>query len=198
MEEKLRLLGCGILKKEVKYLIEKNHWPMDTVFLDSSLHIDFDKLSRGLQGSLAKHRDGHNIVFYGCCHPLMDRMLEAEHTFRTEGQNCVDILLGHELFDAELEKGAFFLLEDWARRWDSIEHKTYGVALKPGLVREIMAEGGRTYLLALKTPCSADFTAEAEAIAARLQLPLYWLEVGLEHLEAVLRAALERKLMERP
>jgi len=69
------LIGCGILKKEVKLLIEKNGWPLDTFFLDSALHIDFDKLSKSLASALARHSGRDIIVFYGSCHPLMEKML---------------------------------------------------------------------------------------------------------------------------
>ena len=37
VENRLLLLGCGILRKETRLLIEKNRWPMDTMFLDSAL-----------------------------------------------------------------------------------------------------------------------------------------------------------------
>jgi hypothetical protein len=195
MDEKILLLGCGILQKEVRFLIAKNQWPVEMLFLDSALHIDFDKLAKGLNGSLAKHREQHCVVFYGACHPLIDRMLAAEHTFRTPGQNCVDILLGFEVFSRELENGAFFLMEDWARRWDHITRLTYGTD-KLSIVREILKECQRTYVLALRTPCSADFSAAAEDISRKLDWPLRWLDVNLDHLEAVLRQTVERKLAE--
>jgi len=189
--ENLQLIGCGILRKEVKWLIEKNDWPMDTNLLASALHSELDKLERGLKGSLVKFRDRKTIVFYGCCHPLMDQILEEGDTLRTEGQNCVEMVLGNERFTEELLKGAFFLFEDWALHWDHITKVTFGH--HPEIMRDIF-QGDRKYFLALRTPCSGDFTAEAERAAQQVGLPLQWLDVGLEHLESVMRKAIERKL----
>jgi hypothetical protein len=188
--EKLLLVGCGILKKEVRWLIEKNHWPVDTAFLDSALHIDFDKLLKKLTSTLSRHRERKVIVFYGTCHPLMEKALEKAGTFRTHGQNCVEILLGHALFTEELSKGAFFLFEDWARRWEHLTTKTFGDNLT--VAREIF-QGDRKYMLCLRTPCSGDFTAKAEQAGAMMGLPVRWMDVPLDHLESVLQTAIARK-----
>lgn len=184
------ILGCGIFRKEVAFLIQKNHWPVSTAFMDSSLHYSFDKLGRGLTGSLAKRTGQDVIVFYGCCHPLMDQMVEQAHASRVPGQNCIDILLGRERFDRELEAGAYFLLEDWALRWDEITGVVFG--RHPAVMREIF-QGERKYMLALRTPCSGDFTAAAQHAADATGLPLRWEDVGLEHLEEVLSKAIAAK-----
>jgi len=188
------LIGCGILKKEIRFLIGKNNWPLDPIFFDSALHCEFDKLSQVLTSSLAKHAGTEMIVFYGACHPLMERMLAEAGTFRTEGQNCAEMLLGHELFTRELLNGAFFLLEEWARRWKYILTKTFGTE-NLEVIREIFS-GDRNYLLCLRTPCSGDFSNEAEEAGRIVGLSLRWLDVGLDSLEAVLRAAVERKIGE--
>lgn len=178
------LLGCGILRREVRFLLEKNGWPMETLFLDSALHVDFDQLSAALQAALAQHAGRERLVFYGACHPRMEAMLSAAGGVpRTEGQNCVEMLLGPDRFTRELEQGAFFLLEDWARQWDRILTKTFGP--NRAVMREII-QGDRGYLLAVRTPCSGDFTAEAEAAGRLTGLPVRWTDITLEHLETVL------------
>lgn len=188
------LLGCGILQAEVRWLIEKNGWQLDTDFLDSSLHVNFEKLAHALQSGILRNRGRDVIVFYGCCHPRMEKILETAHTFRTEGQNCVEMLLGPERFMAELSDGAFFLLEDWALRWDEAIGKTFGD--NPDVTREIFQLSNKS-LLCLRTPCSGDFEAEAIAIGEKIGLPLRWMDVDLLHLEAVLREAMShRQLIE--
>ena len=184
------ILGCGIFRKEVAWLIRKNGWTVETSFLDSALHNNLNKLGRGLTGSLAKRADRDVIVFYGCCHPLIDRMVADghRHARRVHGQNCIDILLGRERFDRELEAGAYFLLEDWANRWDEITGEIFGS--NRDVIREIF-RGDRTHLLALRTPCSEDFTAAAERAAEVVGLPVKFEDVGLDHLETVLRTEIE-------
>ena len=186
----LLILGCGIFAKEIAALIEKNHWAAETAFLDSALHNYLDKLARGLTGSLAKRRDREVVVFYGCCHPLIDRMVAEAGCRRVVGQNCVEMLLGRQRFDAELEQGAFFLLEEWALRWPVITRELYG--RNPEILREIFG-GDRSYMLAVRTPCSDDFTRAAEAAAETVGLPLRWTDSGLEHLETVLADAIRRR-----
>ncbi len=185
------LLGCGILQKEIKFLIDKNQWPLDTEFLDSALHVNYEKLAHDLQTGILRNNGRDIVVFYGCCHPRMEKILETAHTFRTEGQNCVEMLLGREKFMEELTKGAFFLLEDWALRWDDAIGNTFGG--KPEVAREIFQLSSR-YLLCLRTPCSENFELEAEQVAVKIGLPLRWLDVGLGHLEEVLCQVVERKL----
>ena len=190
-DERLLLLGCGILKNEVGLLIEKNHWPLDTLFVDSMLHADFEALATTLRAALTRHSGRRTVVFYGACHPLMERMLEDAGTLRTAGQNCVEMLLGHGRFTAELADGAYFLLEDWARHWDQMITGTFGT--NDAVTKQIF-QGDRSSLLCLRTPCSGDFSVEAEQASKRVGLPLRWLDVSLDHLEAVLREAMQKSV----
>jgi hypothetical protein len=120
----------------------------------------------------------------------MDAILEQNHTVRTQGQNCVVMLIGYEIFMQELEKGAYFLLEDWALTWEPMITECFGKNL--AVVREIF-HSSHKYITAVRTPCSSDFAAAAEAAAAFVDLPLHWMEADLSHLEGVLAAAIARK-----
>jgi hypothetical protein len=182
-----RMVGCGILKNEICRLAEKNGWQVGMTFLPSGLHVDFDKLRHSLEKSLQLQIDKPAIVFYGACHPCMDEILEKAQRIRTPGQNCVDIYLGHEMFCRELEQGAFFLFEDWALHWKEIVGSI--MPGDPEIMRGIFRSGHK-YLLAIRTPCSGDFSVEAEAVSAMTSLELRWVDVGLEHLEKNLAATL--------
>lgn len=182
------LIGCGVLEREIQFLIEKNSWPLDTCFLDSALHCDFEELSVKLTAALEEHRGRRIIVFYGYCHPLMDELLAPFGAIRTEGQNCIEMLLGQKRFSEELEQGAFFLLEEWARRWEYIVDKTFGTA-KVEIIRDIFHED-RAYLLCIRTPCSRDFARDAEKAAALVDLPIRWTDATLDNLESVLERSI--------
>ncbi|MDD2366671.1 MAG: DUF1638 domain-containing protein [Desulfuromonadaceae bacterium] len=185
--DRVLLLGCGILKKEIHLLIERNGWPLDTLFLDSILHVDFTALATSLKTNMARHAARRTVVFYGACHPQMEQMLEEAGNFRTAGQNCVEMLLGHDRFNEELANGAYFLLEEWAQRWEYMITKTFGTNKR--IIRDIF-QGDRNSILCLKTPCSRNFKAEAEAAGRLVGLPLRWADVPLDHLETVLQNAL--------
>jgi hypothetical protein len=183
------IIGCGILKKEILFLIEKNGWRLETAFIPSGLHVDFDKLQNSLETCLSLHAAERAVVFYGSCHPRMDQILASAHAIRTPGQNCVAIYLGHEIFCRELEQGAFFLFEDWALHWKEIIGSI--MPGDPEIMRSIFRSAHK-YLLAIRTPCSGDFSSEAKAISAMTSLELRWVDAGLEHLEANLAATLSR------
>ena len=189
------LVGCGILHKEVEYLIRKNGWPLETRFLVSSLHNYFDKLYQTLDGALTAEegRNRETIVFYGSCHPRLDDLLARHHTRRTAGQNCIVMLLGYEKFMEELGQGAYFLLEDWALVWEPMITQVFGKNLT--VIREIFHSSHKK-MVALRTPCSTDFTMAAETAARFVDLPLEWMEVDLGHLETVLAEAIAQRAPE--
>ena len=184
-----RLIGCGILEKEIRHLIAKNGWHLQATFLPSGLHVNFDRLRNSLEKCLQHHAGETSMVFYGACHPCMDQILATAQVIRTPGQNCVDIYLGHELFCRELEQGAFFLFEDWALHWKEIIGDV--MPGDPEIMRSIFRSAHK-YLLAIRTPCSGDFSAEAAVVSNMTTLELRWLDVGLDELERNLAATLQR------
>ncbi|TWJ18979.1 DUF1638 domain-containing protein [Geobacter argillaceus] len=183
------LIGCGILRAEILFLIEKNHWPLEAVFLPSSLHVDFEQLENSLRKALALHSGRRKVIFYGTCHPRMDSLIGTGAVVRTEGQNCIDMLLGRERFTRELATGAFFLLEDWAEHWEQVIHPVF--ESNQEAIRAIFTSEHRR-LMAIRTPCSADFTAKAKKVADITGLALEWIDVTLDKLEQCLRTALDR------
>ena len=174
------LIGCGILKNELRYLAQKHRWLIEMRFLPSSLHTDLDKLEQSLTRQLRQADESRTLVIYGTCHPLMDVILKPHNAIRVPTQNCIELLLGKDAFTEALAAGAFFLMEDWARRWAQITTDVFGS--KPAPMIEIF-HTAHTHLLALNTPCSSDFTEAALRIATSIRLPLKWREVSLDRLE---------------
>jgi hypothetical protein len=192
MTAPITLIGCAILHKEVDFLIKQNGWKVETRWLHSALHNYFDRLHNELDSGLIEQENAgrRTVVFYGACHPRMEQLLEKHHTCRTHGQNCIVMLLGYDKFMEELGHGAYFLLEDWALTWEPMITECFGNNL--AVVREIF-HGSHKKIIALRTPCSIDFTAAAEAAAAFVDLPLEWLDVDLSHLESVLATAIAER-----
>lgn len=188
------LVACGILRREVLQLCAGNDWPVAPVFLPSALHVDFDRLGRALTAALDRQRAGA-LVLYGTCHPRMDDILAAAGAVRSSGQNCIELLLGRELFIRELAAGAFFLFEEWAEQWETIIGAVFGD--NPAVLKEVFT-GAHRYLLAVRTPCSGDFSAAAQRCSEACGLPLRWLDVSLDNLERALAELLADSTAERP
>jgi hypothetical protein len=103
----------------------------------------------------------------------------------------IEMLLGRDDFSVQLADGAFFLLESRAEKWEEVIYKAFGTT-NFDVIRDIFHED-RKYILGIRTPCSDDFTAEAEQAAAMAGLPLRWMDASLDRLEVVLRAAITKK-----
>lgn len=184
------LVSCGIFRKEIKLIIKQNNWPVNVRFLDSSLHIDLDKLSKKLTHALSKLKKQKKLVVYGTCHPKMDDFLLNANAARTCGQNCVELLLGKERFSSELSKGAFFLFEDWAKRWEKISYDYFG---NWDIMQEIFQDAHK-YILCIRTPCSGNFETYADQVSNRVGLPLIWGDFDLVQLEKILKDSIYKLL----
>jgi hypothetical protein len=173
------VIACGILKKEINMIMEINKWKNNTIFLDSSLHVNFEKLSDTLTNCLTKYSDFRKLLVYGTCHPNMDEIISNTETTRIPVQNCVELIVGKETFNSELANGAFFLFEEWAIRWKEICYK-FSKDIK--LTREIY-KSSHKYIHCIKTPCSNNYEIYAENMSKELDLPIIWKEYDLKNLE---------------
>ncbi len=176
----IHFIGCGILNKEIEYILKKNKLSVNIRFLNSSLHNNFDKLYMGLETELKNCEVKKSVVFYGCCHPLIDKLLVGYSAKRTVGQNCISMLIGEDYFESEEKKGAYFLVEDWANNWEMLLYEEFGKNIE--IIREIFRES-RKYILAINTPFSSNYAFRAEKFSEAVELPLVWIDTNLEHLE---------------
>jgi hypothetical protein len=177
------LVVCGALRAEVARLVAERGWEVAPTYLDPALHVDLRALGAELSGALARSSGQRALVVYGDCHPRMDRLIAEHGAARTGGGNCLEMLLGPERYADELAAGTFFLLEPWARSFDAVVVRTFGGRWEA--TRAIFQEHCRS-LLAIRTPTSLDYAADAERVAARLAMPLRWADADLGHLAEVL------------
>ena len=182
-----QMIGCGVLRKEISFLIQKNRWPVEPLFLDSSLHVDFDRLAAALAVALDFCRPGGTLVCYGDCHPDIDSLLESRHARRMPARNCLEMLLGPDLYLKALSEGALFLLEDWTGGW---EHSLTGLFGRNRAVLQDIMRQERSHLLCITTPCSGDFRTGAQSAGSLVGLPLRWHHASLDHLESLLETSL--------
>lgn len=182
------VIGCGVLRGELQALARARGAELELRLLGPAMHVDLSLLERALVTQLEKVAPEPAKVFFGACHPRLDTHLTAHGARRTRGTNCLEMLLGPERYEAELARGAYFLLEPWARQWAPTLRRTFGD--RPELIRDVF-RGAHSCVLAIRTPCSGDFTAQAEAAAALVGLPLEWADATLDHLGGVLDELLQ-------
>jgi len=96
--EKPFLISCGVMKKEIKRLIDGGELDADVVFLNKYLHIDYEKLHQALKASVLKHRDKNPLVIYGdvCLgfNDEMNKLVEECGATKVDALNCIDCMLG--------------------------------------------------------------------------------------------------------
>jgi hypothetical protein len=135
----VRLLSCGIFRAEYQLLPETLRQALDPVFLDSMLHMDPAKLDGILDSFLQKNGNKPALISFGDCCPHMQELGVSARTARTDGVNCCEIYLGRERYRQLQKERTFFLMPEWAKRWEHIVKNELGLADRQ-LARDFMAE----------------------------------------------------------
>jgi hypothetical protein len=114
------LISCGILKKEVKKLIEEQALCVQPCFLDEGLHVDYNELERKLISAIescSKEGSKGIVVVYGdLCHPRIKKIVEKfSNVVKVDAINCIDCLLGGHgrLLDVDPKDDHFYLSPGW-------------------------------------------------------------------------------------
>lgn len=117
------IIGCGIFREEVEFLMREKGFSEDVVFLDAALHVNFDKLKARLTEALEKYGGtGRNVkILYGHCHPEMNGILGRYGAKRIDAGNCLEAIAGaEEIARLDEEAKTFFLTSGWVNNWESM------------------------------------------------------------------------------
>jgi len=180
-------LACSILRREVEHLRHAGLLELPCRYVDSMLHMVPEKLGRVLDRQLAGRRGGTVLLFGDCCAHMVD-LEAAAGVARTQGVNCCEILLGSAEYRRLRRAGAFFLLPEWALDWRRVFQHQLG--LRGDCAREFMREM-HSRLVYLDTGLVAVPHAALAEMSEYSGLPLEILAIGLDHLAAALRKAIE-------
>jgi len=119
------------------------------------------------------------LLLYGECHNHMDEYDNDSTVARTCGSNCVEILLGHDEFRRLLKDGAFFLLPEWAERWEEIFRIELGLSEEVG--KEFMQEMHK-YFLYIDTGLVPIPVAVLDEVSAGMGLPWKSISISTDNL----------------
>jgi hypothetical protein len=114
------LICCGILQKEVEKLIEDSQLPVEPLFLEAGLHVDYSELGKQLKQAIkgcSKDSSRRIIVVYGdLCHPKMKEITSKyDNVVKVDALNCIDCLLGGhgKLLEVDPNYDYFYLSPGW-------------------------------------------------------------------------------------
>lgn len=116
-------VSCGIFRAELEYLAREGRLSGEVVFLDASLHVNFDRLKSGLVQTLEglRRKGCEARVLYGACHPEMAEILERFGARRMAASNCLEALVGgEEMHRLTTERKTFFLSVGWINNWEKM------------------------------------------------------------------------------
>ncbi len=127
--EKTKGIACSIFRKEIEYLKEQKLIDMPVRYISSMLHMDPEELDKRIKKATENEQlKGNDIVLvFGDCCPNMTEIGHANNIHRSTGLNCVEILLGRDLFRQMRSDGVFFLMHEWTLRWQEVFQHEIGL-----------------------------------------------------------------------
>ena len=190
-KSKMVCIACSVFKKELEALLKSGEIDFPIQFLDSMLHMQPVELNRCLTQCInePKLKDSNIMLIFGECHNDMKKYESSSRIYRVNGCNCVEIILGNELYWKLQKEGVFFLLPEWTLRWKEIFEKELG--LTDEIAKDFMQEM-HSKLLYLDTGQMPVPVNHLKNASETLGLPWEVLKVDLRPLLNVIANAMKR------
>jgi len=191
--DRVLLIACGALAREILDLIARNGWShMDLTCLPAILHNHPDRIAPAVEQAVHKHRATHPRIFvvYADCgtggglRATCDRL----GVDMVEGPHCYSFFEGNARFAAKAEDEftAFYLTDFLVRQFDAFVWQPLGLDRHPQLRDTYF--GHYTKLVYQAQTDDPALTARAQDCAARLGLAFERRFTGYGDLETALAA----------
>ncbi|MFS4439275.1 DUF1638 domain-containing protein [Paracoccaceae bacterium GXU_MW_L88] len=173
MAEKILLLACGALAREVLALKSANGWDhLDLHCLPADLHLRPEKIAPAVEAEILARRAEYDDVFvlYGDCGTAgaLDAVCARLGVARIDGPHCYSFFDGNEAFAARDEVTSFYLTDFLARQFEAFVWKPMGFDKHPDLIPMMFGNYEKLVYLAQTDDPALD--AKARDAADRLGL----------------------------
>ena len=175
MPDRLLVIGCGALAREVIALKQRHGWShLDLVCLDAQLHNRPLEIPKRLRAAIRKHGGRYRTVFvaYADCGTGggIDRVIAEEGAERLPGAHCYEVYAGPQRFDtlAAEEPGSFYLTDFLARHFVRLVVEPLGLDRHPALRDAYFGNYRRVVYIAQTS--DPELLARAREAAAMLEL----------------------------
>jgi hypothetical protein len=183
MSERLLVLACGALAREVLAIVRANRWEhVEVRTLPAELHATPRRIPGALEDALQEATGSFDRVFvaYADCGTTggIDEVCERYAATRLEGAHCYAVYAGLAEWDAlqEEEPGTFYLTDFLVRNFDAFVGRPLGLDRYPELIRDILGNYRRVVYLAQND--DPDLRRRAEECAAALGLEFEFRKTG--------------------
>ena len=174
-KQKILLIACGALAKEILELIDANGWNhLSLTCLPAQLHLYPERIPQAVEDAVLKHRPDYAEIFvvYADCGTggLLRAKCDELGVRIVRGPHCYAFFDGVDRFSsrAEDETTAFYLTDFLVRQFDSFVWKPLGLDRHPEL--RDMYFGNYDRLIYLAQSDDAELDNKARDSAARLGL----------------------------
>jgi len=155
MSERLLVLACGALAREVGAIVDANGWEhVDVRHLPAELHATPRRIPQALEEALEDASGRYERVFvaYADCGTTggIDEVCGRYGATRLAGAHCYAVYAGLAEWDAlqEEEAGTFYLTDFFVRNFDSFVGRPLGLDRYPELIGDILGNYRRVVYLA--------------------------------------------------
>jgi len=155
MSERLLVLACGALGREVRAIVQANGWEhVDVRHLSAELHATPKRIPQALEEALEDANGRYDRVFvaYADCGTTggIDEVCGRYGATRLAGAHCYAVYAGLAEWDAlqEEEPGTFYLTDFFVRNFDSFVGRPLGLDRYPELIGDILGNYRRVVYLA--------------------------------------------------
>lgn len=174
--EKLLVLACGALAREVLAVVRANRWEyVDVHCLPAKLHVAPDRIPAAVDDALAELGSSYDRVFigYADCGTVgaLDEVIERHGAERLPGAHCYAVYAGLDEWDAiqEDEPGTYYLTDFLVQHFESLVVRPLGLDRHPELRDDYFHNYRR--VLYLSQADDAELLEAARDCAARIGLP---------------------------
>jgi hypothetical protein len=175
VQERVLLLACGALAREVLAVVRLNGWRhVDVHCLPAQLHLRPERIAPAVDAALAEARGryAHVFVGYADCGTggALDAVLARHGAERLPGLHCYAFFAGGSAWEEmqREEPGTFYLTDFLARHFDALVVRPLGLDRHPELVADVF--GNYRRLVYLAQTDDAALTERAQAAAGTLGL----------------------------
>ena len=191
--DKILILACGALSKEISALIRMNGWShLKTRYLPAILHNTPEKITEQLRMNLQKAQTKFSKIFIGYADcgtgGEIDSMLDEFRVQRLPGVHCYEFYSGKQTF-AEImdeEPGSFFLTDFLVEAFEKLVWQGMKIDQYPELLQVYFKHYKK--LVYLGQTENSKLQTQAKEIARRLGLIYEYHFTGFGKLEPALSA----------
>lgn len=198
MPDKVLIIACGALVREITELKRSNGWDhLHLKCLDAKLHNRPALIPDRLRKKIRQYKSDYDRIFvaYADCGTggEIDRVLAEEGIERLPGAHCYQFYAGAERFAAlsEAEPGTFYLTDFLAQHFDQFVTKPLKFEEHPEL-RDVYF-GNYRKLVYLSQKNDVALIAAARRAAEKLELEFEHIQVGYGELETGLKKVFGRQ-----